>query len=124
MIYQLARQMQSGKRPRVFKHGEQKRDFVYIKDVIQATLLALKAPSGVYNTGSGKPRSFNDVIAGLQSQLGTNLETEYIENPYPFYQPHTEADLSLSKKILGYHPKFSLEEGIRDYHASGFLTES
>ncbi len=121
MIYQLAQQMHDGKRPRVFKHGEQKRDFVYVKDAVQATLLALNAKSGVYNVGSGQPRSFNDVITTLRAQLGINIQTEYFDNPYTFYQPHTEADLTLSKKALGYQPKFSLEAGIRDYHASGFL---
>ncbi len=121
MIYQLAQQIRAGKQPRVFKYGEQKRDFVYVKDVIEATLLGLTAPNGVYNTGSGHPRSFNDVIAALQNQLGTHLEIEYFDNPYPFYQPHTEADLTRSRKMLGYQPKFSLEEGVRDYHASSFL---
>jgi len=121
MIYQLAQQIQAGKRPRVFKHGEQKRDFVYVKDAVEITLLALKASNGVYNAGSGCTRSFNDVIAALQSTLGTRLEAEYFDNPYPFYQPHTEADLTLSRKTLGYQPRFTLEEGIRDYHTSGFL---
>ena len=122
MIYQLAQQIRANQRPRVFKFGEQKRDFVYVKDVVQATLLGLKAPSGIYNGGSGQPRSFNDLITALQARLGTKLETEYFDNPYPFYQPHTEADLTFSRKVLGYHPKFSLEQGIQDYHASGFLT--
>jgi len=121
MICQLARQIRAGKRPRVFKHGEQKRDFVHVKDVVALTLLALNGPKGVYNAGSGNARSFNDVIAALQTMLGTRLETEYFDNPYPFYQSHTEADLTLSRKVLGYRPRFSLEEGIHDYHASGFL---
>ncbi|MBI4025621.1 MAG: ADP-glyceromanno-heptose 6-epimerase [Verrucomicrobia bacterium] len=122
MIYQLAQQIRAGKRPRVFKSGEQKRDFVYVKDVVEATLLGLNAPNGVYHAGSGHARSFNDVIAALQAQLGTRLETEYFNNPYPFYQPHTEADLSRSRARLGYAPKFSLEDGVRDYFKSGFLT--
>jgi ADP-L-glycero-D-manno-heptose 6-epimerase len=121
MIYQLAQQLKAGKRPRIFKNGEQKRDFVYVKDAVEATILGLQAPSGVYNTGSGAPRSFNDVIAILQRILGTNVETDYFENPYSFYQPHTEADLTLSKKALKYHPKYSLEDGIKDYFDSGYL---
>ncbi len=121
MILQLAQLIKEGKRPRVFKHGEQMRDFVYVKDVVEATLLGLSAPSGVYNTGSGAPRSFNDVIAAVQSRLGTWLETEYFDNPYPFYQPHTEADLTHSRKLLKYNPQFTLEKGVADYHASGFL---
>ncbi len=123
MIYQLAQQIRAGNRPRVFKHGEHKRDFVYVKDVIEATLLAATGPSGVYNVGSGKPRSFNDVITILQKNLKTNLETEYFDNPYAFYQPHTEADLTLSRKGLKYQPMFTLEDGIRDYYASGFLVK-
>lgn len=121
MIHQLARQIQAGQRPRVFKHGEQKRDFVYVKDVVSATLLAARAPSGIYNVGSGQPRSFNEAIANLQAVLKTKLETEYFDNPYPFYQPHTEADLTRSRKALGFEPHFTLEKGIQDYHASGFL---
>jgi ADP-L-glycero-D-manno-heptose 6-epimerase len=124
MIYQLAQQIRSGKKPRVFKHGEHKRDFVYVHDAVQATLLGLQAKSGVYNVGSGEARSFNEVISALHSNLGTQLETEYFDNPYPFYQPHTEADLTRSRKSLSYHPQFDLTKGIKDYHASGFLTMS
>jgi ADP-L-glycero-D-manno-heptose 6-epimerase len=121
MIYQLAQQIRAGRRPRVFKSGEQKRDFVYVKDAVEATLLAAKAPGGVYHAGSGRARSFNEVIAALQAALGPRLETEYFDCPYAFYQPHTEADLTLSRKTLGYEPRFSLEDGIRDYLASGWL---
>lgn len=122
MIYQLATQIRQGKRPRVFKYGEQQRDFVYVKDAVKATLSALRAHGDVYNVGSGRPRSFNDVIAALQTELGAKLETEFFDNPYSFYQPHTEADLTKSYKNLKYEPGFSLEAGIKDYHASGFLT--
>jgi len=115
MIYQLWQQMLTGKRPRVFKSGEQKRDFVYVKDVVEATLLAARAPKGIYNVGSGEARSFNDVISALNRALGLNLEPEYFDNPYSFYQPFTEADLSLSRKRLHYRPTWSLEEGVQDY---------
>ena len=54
MIHQLARLMRAGNRPRIFTDGDQKRDFVYIDDVIQANLLAMRAESGgVFNVGSG-----------------------------------------------------------------------
>jgi len=116
MVHQLAQQIGAGKRPRVFKRGEQKRDFVYVKDVVQATLLAATAAeSGIYNVGSGQARSFNDVIAILNDTLGASLETEYFDNPYPFFQPFTEADLSAAESALGYEPQYSLEEGIKDY---------
>jgi len=116
MIYQLYLQMKSGKRPRVFKHGEQKRDFVYVKDVVRLTIGALQAPkSGIYNCGSGVAFSFNDMIAELNRALGTDLEPDYFENPYSFYQPHTEADLTAARNDLKYEPEFPPAKGIADY---------
>jgi len=122
MIWQLAQQMKAGKRPRIFKMGEQKRDFVCIEDVIQANLLAVKAKSsGVYNVGCGKPGTFNEVIAGLNKALGTSLESDYFDNPYTFTQDHTEADICAARKMLGYAPTYDLERGIEFYHKSGAL---
>jgi ADP-L-glycero-D-manno-heptose 6-epimerase len=121
MIWQLSRQMKAGKRPRVFTAGEQKRDFVSIEDVIQVNLLAMNAganvpPASVFNVGCGKPGSFNDVIAGLNAALGTKLETEYFENPYAFFQNHTEADISETTRLLGYKPRYqNVAEGIAAY---------
>jgi ADP-L-glycero-D-manno-heptose 6-epimerase len=116
MIYQLYLQMKSGKRPRVFKHGEQKRDFVYVKDVVRLTIGALQVPkSGIYNCGSGVAFSFNDIIAELNRSLGTKLEPDYFENPYTFYQPHTEADLTAARNDLKYEPEFPPAKGIADY---------
>lgn len=117
MIYQLYRQMRAGKRPRVYHHGEQQRDFVYVKDAVNGTLLAGEAlESGVYNIGSGAAASFNEVIAHLNAFLGTQLEPEYIDNPYQeFFQNHTQADLALAREKLGYIPQWSLEAGIADY---------
>ena len=122
MIYQLAQKMRAGERPRVFKHGEQKRDFVYVDDIVSYTLAAAQfAGSGVFNAGSGQPRSFNDIIENLNRVLGLQLEPEDIDNPYPFYQPHTEADLTKTIPALGVEPQYSLETGLDEYLASGWL---
>jgi ADP-L-glycero-D-manno-heptose 6-epimerase len=122
MILQLAQQMRRGQAPRIFKHGEQLRDFVYVKDIVNCTILAARArASGIFNAGSGVPRTFNDVVANLNRVLETGYQTEYIDNPHAHYQPHTEADLTLTTRALRYKPKFTLEEGIDDYAASGFL---
>jgi ADP-L-glycero-D-manno-heptose 6-epimerase len=116
MVLHLSRQMKAGKRPRVFKHGEQKRDFVYVKDIVQGTLRALEAnESGIYNLGSGQARSFNELIAILNQSLGTNFKPEYFDNPHAHYQNHTEADLTQVREWLGYEPEFSLEAGVADY---------
>lgn len=115
MILQMGLQLLQGKNPRLFKYGEQKRDFVYIEDVIQANIKAIHAPSGVYNVGSGAARQYNEVYGILTHELDTFIEVEYIDNPYKFFQNHTEADITLTKAKLGYSPRFNLENGINAY---------
>ena len=53
--------------------------------------------------------------------LKTDLPAEYFENPYAFFQTWTEADLTESRRVLGYEPKFDLQKGVDAYHASGKL---
>ncbi len=116
MVYHLSRQMKAGQRPRIFKHGEQKRDFVYVKDVVEGSIRALDAQaSGIYNLGSGQARSFNELIDVLNKCLGTNFQPDYIDNPHAHYQNFTQADLTNACNALGYKPQFPLEEGVRDY---------
>jgi ADP-L-glycero-D-manno-heptose 6-epimerase len=116
MVYHLAKQMKAGQRPRIFKQGEQKRDFVYVKDVVEGSIRALAAQkSGIYNLGAGTARSFNELVSVLNKSLGTNLEPDYIDNPHAHYQNFTQADLSNVRSGLGYEPRFPLEEGVKDY---------
>lgn len=116
MVYQLYLQMKDGKRPRIFKYGEQMRDFVYVKDVVMANIMAMDCDvSGVYNVGTGKPENFNYLIQCLNKALGTDFMPEYFDNPYDFYQNKTQADLKRSKAILNYRPEWDLESGVRDY---------
>src|SRR5438552_1053621 len=116
MIYHLAQQMKAGQRPRIFKQGDQKRDFVYVKDVVEGSILALEAKeSGIYNLGSGQARSFNELVDVLNKCLGTKFQPDYIENPHAHYQNFTEADLDKVRSAFGYQPQFSLERGVADY---------
>ena len=116
MVYHLTQQMKAGQRPRIFKHGDQKRDFVYVKDIVEGSMLALEAKeSGIYNLGSGQARSFNELIDVLNKCLGTKFQPDYIDNPHVHYQNFTEADLERVRGALGYQPQFSLERGVADY---------
>ena len=116
MVYHLAQQMKAGQRPRIFKHGDQKRDFVYVKDIVEGNMLALEAKeSGIYNLGSGQARSFNELVDVLNKRLGTKFQPDYIENPHAHYQNFTQADLERVRGALGYQPQFSLERGVADY---------
>jgi ADP-L-glycero-D-manno-heptose 6-epimerase len=122
MIHQLARQMRAGKRPRIFSAGQQKRDFVYIDDAVQANLKAMHArESGVYNAGAGRSWSFNELVEELNRALGTKLKPDYFDNPYGFTQDWTETDQTLAKQKLGYEPQFDLRRGIDAYQESGKL---
>jgi ADP-L-glycero-D-manno-heptose 6-epimerase len=122
MIHQLAKQMRAGKRPRIFRAGQQTRDFVYIADVVQANLNAMNAKQpGVYNIGAGQSWSFNQVVQELNRALGTQLEPDYFDNPYGFTQDQTEVDLTLATQSLNYQPHYDLQNGIAAYQTSGHL---
>ncbi len=116
MVYHLSRQIKAGQRPRIFKQGEQKRDFVYVKDIVDGTIRALDAKeSGIFNLGTGQARSFNELIDVLNKCLGTNFQPDYFDNPHAHYQNFTQADLTNAGSALGYEPRFPLEDGVRDY---------
>ncbi len=118
MVLQFGHQILAGKNPRLFEGSDKiLRDFIYIDDVIQANVKACDPEqSGVYNVGTGKARSFQDIVDILQKELGTNLPCEYIPNPYVGqYQFFTEADIEPTREFLGYEPEVTLEEGIRRY---------
>ncbi len=116
MTYKLYLQMKAGKRPKVFKYGEQKRDFIYVKDVVEATIRAADCPQSTsMNVGTGEPTSFNQMIEVLNEALGTQLEPEYFDNPYDFYQSFTQADMSHAMKMTGFSRKFSTRDAILDY---------
>ncbi len=115
MVLQFGLQLLSGKRPRLFEGSDKiKRDFIFVEDVIQANIKACEATqSGVYNVGTGKARSFKDIVDILCRELGVEREYEYIPNPYvKQYQFFTQADIEPTMRDLGYEPRFSLEEGI------------
>ncbi|MBI2667342.1 NAD-dependent epimerase/dehydratase family protein [Candidatus Woesearchaeota archaeon] len=122
MIYQLAQQMIK-ENPRLFKFGEQKRDYIYIKDVVKANLLASEAKNScIVNCGSGRDYSFNYIVDVLNRILNLDRKPEYIDNPYiGRYQDHTLCDMSLAKEKINFIPEFDLDKGIEDYYNSGEL---
>jgi len=117
MVIQLGHQILDGKPPRLFYNSDKiYRDFIYIDDVIESNILAAMSNiSGVFNVGTGISRSFQEIADILQKNLDTNLGTEYFENPYDGYQLSTCADISKTIKFLRFKPKFSLEDGIKNY---------
>ena len=116
-VIQFGHQILNGKAPILFEGSDKiLRDFINIEDVIQANIKACNPKqNGTYNVGTGNPRSFQDIADILQKELGTDLGTQYIPNPYNGYQMHTQADISTSQISLGFEPVVSLEEGIKVY---------
>ena len=120
MVLQFGHQILAGKNPRLFEGSDKiLRDFIYIEDIIQANIKAMQPKqSGIYNVGTGKARSFQDIVDILQHELGTALPCEYIPNPFiGSYQFHTEADIATTKEGLGYEPAYEMEDGIKAYVA-------
>jgi len=116
MMLQMYEKAKAGEQLRLFKYGEQMRDFVYIRDIVGANIAGLNATqSGVCNVGSGIARTFNDIVKNLGLALNKEFDIEYFDNPFSFYQMHTEADLTETKSILNWQPEWSLEAGISDY---------
>jgi len=118
MVVQFAHQILNGLTPKLFEGSDKiLRDFIYIDDVIQANILACEPKqSGVYNVGTGKARSFEDIVNILQSELKIDNSKEYIPNPFVGqYQFFTEANIQTTKQNLAYEPKYELEEGIKAY---------
>ncbi|MFN7927300.1 MAG: SDR family oxidoreductase [Blastocatellia bacterium] len=101
--------------PMIFGDGEQTRDFTYIDNVVSANLLAAETPNAngtVVNVGVGDRISLNQLLAELQKILGTNLPPKYAETRAGDVRD-SQADISLTEKLLGYKPVVGLAEGLR-----------
>jgi len=117
-VIQFGHQILAGNAPKLFEGSDKiLRDFIYIEDVIQANIKACSPKqSGIYNVGTGKSRSFQDISDIVQKELNTSYQTQYIPNPFiGQYQFFTQAVIDTTKDALGYEPKYSLEDGIKAY---------
>ncbi len=103
-----------------YKDGGQLRDFVYVKDCVKVIVWLLANPqvSGLYNLGSGKARSFEDLAAAAFAAVGKPPLVHYIDMPEQIrdkYQYFTEADISHLRSAGYTEPMYTLEEGVKDY---------
>jgi len=105
--------VKNGKTVSVFGDGSQIRDYVYIDDVVKANLLSLDTDKGgVFNIGSGKGTSVNEIIETVNSVSKRKVDVVYKEKQLGD-PDKIVLDISLANKILGYEPSISLEEGIK-----------
>lgn len=120
MIFQIYKSLVNKQKPKIFKNGDQKRDWCYVKDVVNANIKCLYyEKSNIFNIANGKSVSFNYLFEVLKENLKSNLEIEYIDcNFKEKYQNDTECDISKAEKELGWMPYFNIENGIKDYICS------
>lgn len=98
----------------IYGDGEQTRDFTYISDAVEATILAMKSDGRgeVFNVGGGSRVSLNEVLRTLESIVGRPARVAYREAQLGDVR-HTSADISRARARLGYSPQVRLEEGLR-----------
>mgnify|MGYP006128892003 CR=1 FL=1 len=110
--------LRNGKNFNIFEDGMESRDFVYIDDVVSATILAIEHPEPIvdmFNVGSGIATSVMDIAKTLKSQLAKDSEM-LITGQYRIGDiRHNFADLEKSQKVLGFRPEYTLAVGLKRF---------
>src|ERR1700704_1471667 len=105
--------------------GDQRRDFIYVDDVVRVMMWLLATPSvnGIFNVGTGKARSFKDLMLSAYSALGTLANIQYVDMPEPIrdsYQYFTQSDVDRLRGA-GYNGGFTALEDAVETYVKGFL---
>ena len=105
-----------------YADGEQKRDFIYVKDAIEVMWKFFTSPevTGIFNLGTGEARSWNDLAKAMFSAIGAEPSIEYIDMPEELksrYQYYTQAEMSKLSSSGCSHDFMPLEEAVADYTA-------
>ena len=103
-----------------YADGEQLRDFIYVKDAVEMTLFFYDNPQigGLFNIGTGKARSWNDLVKAVFAAMDKKPKIEYIEMPESMrdqYQYFTQADITSLRKAGYDKESTSLEDAVKDY---------
>jgi len=115
VVYLFIKDIMNDKSPIIFGDGEQKRDFIYIEDVVKAVIRAAEIKyTGIINVGTGKPVSFNRVVEIINCELGKEIEPKYIGRPSNYVE-ELKADTKLMKRILGIEKTTKIEAGISKF---------
>lgn len=116
VISRFTDDLRSCRIPTIFGDGQQTRDFVYVKDVVQANLLAMRSAKvghgEVFNVATGKTVSLLQLLDALKTIIGIQVTPQFKEARAGDIK-HSLADISKIREALGYAPKFGLEEGLR-----------
>ncbi|MGC8696697.1 MAG: NAD-dependent epimerase/dehydratase family protein [Conexivisphaera sp.] len=98
----------------IYGDGTQRRDFVYVMDVVDALERAMESErNGVYNVGTGRSTPLNDAVDLVETITGMRIRRKYVPNPVKNYVMVTEAYVENARRDLGFSARTSLEDGIR-----------
>ena len=111
---QFFKEMKENRQPVIYGDGKQRRDFVFVDDVVEALILASSVKGfNVFNVGFGKNYSLLELVEKINGLLGKDIKPKFIEMPVKNYVMETLADTTKSQKVLGFRAKISLDEGLR-----------
>ncbi|MDI6811328.1 MAG: GDP-mannose 4,6-dehydratase [archaeon] len=115
-IYKFVKAILKGDEITVFGDGTQTRDFTYIDDVVEATILAAENDlvGEMFNVGGGSRISVNELIGIMERITGRRAKVKYIEKQKGDVRD-TLADTSKAKELLGWNPKVNVDEGLKKY---------
>jgi len=103
-----------GSKPVIYGDGQQTRDFIYVKDVVEANLAAINRGSGaILNVGTGLQTSVNELFGIINKLLNTSIFPSY-GHARPGDIRHTFFNITKAKQVLGWEPKYSLEDGVKE----------
>ncbi|RDZ63861.1 nucleoside-diphosphate sugar epimerase [Haloferax sp. Atlit-12N] len=112
-VAQFTDKIANGESPELFGDGSQTRDFTHVDDIVRGIELAAdERLQGIYNLGTAESYSFNEMVDMINEVLGTDVEPEYVENPFEVYVHDTKADYSKIHEATGWEPEISFEEGV------------
>lgn len=119
IISQFAWDIARGLAPVIYGDGTQTRDFTNVKDVVQGITKAIELDQAlgakVFNIGTGRATSLNQIVEALLQSFGSDIQPTYIENPVKEgYIQGQHADISQIQTLLGYQPEVKLEDGIKN----------
>lgn len=117
VIFAFADKISKGKSPEIFGSGEQTRDFTFVSDVVNATILAMENEDSmgeVFNIGHGSRSTVNELALKVAKGMGKEIEPHHVEQSKGDFSD-TEANYEKAKRLLGWNPKVSLDEGLKKF---------
>lgn len=116
LVNQVIYKIHKNESPKIFQDGEQKRDWVYVSDVVESNILASRyGSSDVFNIGSGDVLSYNQIIEAINKKMGKSISPLYADPPASeYFQSDASVSLDKARSKLKYVPRYKFEDGLQE----------